>query len=135
MKKARLSVYLDKDILDGLQAYAARHNQSLSLIAEASIAAFVNPDEREAALIKRFVRLERSLLRLERDNRITGEALMVFVRFWLTTAPPLPEPAQLAANATSAERYEAFMRALGQRLAKGPAAWQEIESDSPNSGG
>lgn len=49
--------------------------------------------------------------------------LAVFVRFWLTTSPPLPEPAQAAA------RDDAFVAALGRRLAKGPKLRQEISED------
>ena len=37
--------------------------------------------------------------RLERDVGISVETLAVFVRFWLTTTPPLPDTAQAAARA------------------------------------
>ena len=43
--------------------------------------------------------------------------------------PPLPEPAQAAARAQAGERYNAFVAALGRRLAKGPKLRQEISED------
>lgn len=43
--------------------------------------------------------------------------------------PPLPEPAQVAARAKAAERYEAFVSALGRRPAHGPKLRQEISED------
>lgn len=132
MKKARLSVYLEPDILRVLAAYAARRDQSRSLIAEAAIASFLSPDaaeRQEAAMAKRLDQLDRRLQRLERDVGIAVETLAVFVRFWLTTTPPLPEPAQAAARAKGGERYDAFLDALGRRLAKGPALRQEIAED------
>jgi hypothetical protein len=57
------------------------------------------------------------------------ETLAVFVRFWVTTTPALPEPAAQAARAKANERYEAFITALGRRLAKGPKLQQEVSED------
>lgn len=131
-KKHRLSVYLDPDVMKALADYAARRDQSRSMIAEAGIASFLSPDaaeRQEAATTKRLDQLDRRMSRMERDVGISVETLAVFVRFWLTTNPPLPEPAQAAARAKSGERYDAFLVALGRRLAKGPALRQEISED------
>ncbi|MBB4630726.1 hypothetical protein GGQ98_000329 [Sphingosinicella soli] len=131
-KKQRLSVYLDPDIMKALAAYAARRDQSRSLIAEAAIASFLSPDaaeRQEAATTKRLDQLDRRMTRMERDLGISVEMLAVFVRFWLTTNPPLPEPAQAAARAQAGERYDAFVAALGRRLAKGPKVREEISED------
>ncbi|MGO4683514.1 CopG family transcriptional regulator [Hyphomicrobium sp. 2TAF46] len=132
MKKQRLSVYLDSDVMKSLADYAARRDQSRSLIAEAAIASFLSPDaaeRQEAATAKRLDQLDRRMTRMERDLGIAVETLAVFVRFWLTTNPPLPEPAQAAARAKAGERYDAFVNALGRRLAKGPKLRQEISED------
>ncbi len=118
MKKARLSVYLDKPLLDELTLFAARRNQSLSLVAEAAILAFVGPGQSTESLLRRFNRLDRQLQKLERDSHITSEALMVFVWFWFAANPPLPETSRAAALASATERYDGFMETLGQRLAK-----------------
>jgi predicted transcriptional regulator len=131
-KKQRLSVYLDPDVMKALVVYATRRDQSLSLIAEAGIASFLSPDaaeRQEATTTKRLDQLDRRMTRMERDVGIAVETLAVFVRFWLTTTPALPEPAVQAARAKSSERYEAFVAALGRRLAKGPRLRQEISED------
>jgi len=133
-KKQRLSVYLEPSVTRALAEYAARRAQSRSLIAEAAIASFLSPDaaeRQEAALTRRLDQLDRRMARLERDLGIAVETLAVFVRFWLTTNPPLPEPAQAAARAKAGERYDAFVAALGRRLAKGPRLRQEISEDVP----
>jgi predicted transcriptional regulator len=132
MKKQRLSVYLDPDVMKALADYAARRDQSRSLVAEAAIASFLSPDaaeRQEAATAKRLDQLDRRMTRMERDLGIAVETLAVFVRFWLTTSPPLAEPAQAAARAKAGERYDAFVAALGRRLAKGPKLRQEISED------
>lgn len=131
-KKQRLSVYLDPDVTKALAAYAARRDQSKSLVAEAAIASFLSPDaaeRQEAATTKRLDQLDRRMTRMERDLGISVEMMAVFVRFWLTTNPPLPEPAHAAARAQAGERYDAFVAALGRRLAKGPKVREEISED------
>ena len=89
----------------------------------------------EAVLAKRLDQIDRRMTRLERDLGISVETLAVFVRFWLTTTPSLPEPAAQAARAKAAERYESFVTALGRRLAKGPKLRQEISEDIAGSDG
>ncbi|BAV65489.1 CopG family transcriptional regulator [Sphingobium cloacae] len=131
-KKAQISVYLDPDVMAMLSDFAARREQSLSLIAEAAIASFLSPDDaqrREAVVAKRLDQIDRRLTRIERDVGISVEAMAVFVRFWLTTTPALPEPAAQAARAMAGKRYEAFITALGRRLAQGPKFRQEIVED------
>ena len=131
-KKAQISVYLDPDTMALLADYAARRDQPQSLVAEAAIASFLSPDaaeRREAAIAKRLDQLDRRMTRMERDVGISVETLAVFIRFWLATTPVLPEPAAQAARAKAGERYEAFVAALGRRLAKGPRLAQEIAED------
>ena len=131
-RKVPLSVYLDPQIMHRLGEYAARREQSLSLIAEAAIASFLSPDaeeRREAALAKRLDQIDRRIARQERDLGIVVEMLAVFVRFWLATTPALPEPAAQAARAKAGERYDAFVTTLGHRLAQGPRLRQEIPED------
>ncbi|MGU3400460.1 CopG family transcriptional regulator [Brucellaceae bacterium D45D] len=131
-KKQRLSVYLDPDVMKTLIDYSARRDHSMSLVAEAAIASFLSPDaaeRQEAATTKRLDQLDRRMTRMERDLGIAVETIAVFVRFWLTTTPALPEPAQAAARAKAGERYDAFVAALGQRLAQGPKLRQEIAED------
>ncbi|GLI22651.1 putative transcriptional regulator [Xanthobacter flavus] len=131
-KKAQITVDLDPDTMALLADYAARRDQPQSLVAEAAIASFLSPDateRREAAIAKRLDLLDRRMTRMERDVGISVETLAVFIRFWLTTTPALPEPAAQAARAKAGERYEAFVAALGRRLAKGPKLIQEVTED------
>ncbi|MGO4563180.1 CopG family transcriptional regulator [Mesorhizobium sp. 2RAF21] len=131
-RKQRLSVYLEPTVMKRLVEHAARRDQSRSLIAEAAIESFLSPDaaeRQEAAFTKRLDQIDRRIARLERDVGISVETLAVFVRFWLSTTPALPEPAAQAARAKTGERYDAFVTALGRRLAKGPQLRQEISED------
>ena len=132
MTKARLSVYLDQELMQALAAYADRRGQSRSLIAEVSIASFLSPDgdeRREAAVAKRIDRLDRKVARLERDLAISVEMIALFVRFWLTSTPPPPECERAALRRLGSDRYDAFIEALGRRLASGARIGQEIAED------
>ena len=105
-----------------LSDYAARRDQSLSLIAEAAIASFLSPDaaeRQEAAVVKRLDQID-GAWRAWSGTGISVETLALFIRFWLTTTPALPEPAQAAARAKGAERYDSFVAALGRRLVRAP---------------
>jgi predicted transcriptional regulator len=137
MKKARLSVYLDPDMMGQLTELADRKQQSKSLIAEAAITSFLTPDDadrREAAVARRLDLLTRQGRRLERDLSIAAETLALFIRFWLSVTPPLPETAQAAAQAKGRERFESFLDTLGRRLAKGQSVLREVSLDGLNGG-
>ena len=115
-----------------LADFSARRDRSQSMVAEAAIASFLSPDDaerREAVLARRLDQIDRRITRLERDVGISVESLAVFIRFWLATTPALPEPAAKAARAKAGERYEAFISALGRRLAQGPKLRQEVSED------
>ena len=73
--------------------------------------------------------LTRQVDRLEPDLTVSVEALTLFIRFWLTVTPPLPDTAQAAAQAKGRERFDSFLQALGRRLSKGQTLWDEVSSD------
>src|SRR5579863_2775560 len=115
-----------------LADYAAQKGVPQALVVETALASYLSPDgadRLEAALARRLDRMTRQLERLERHGRISSEALALFVRFWLTSTPPLPDAAQAAAQAKGKERYDGFVEALGRRVAKGRTLADEIAAD------
>ena len=133
MSKVPLSTYLDPKLAESLETYAARRKVSKSVVAEAAIASFLSPDSAErdeAVLARRFDRLSRQVERLERDSTISIEMLALFVRSWLAATPVLPEPEPTAAEIKARERFERFVRALGQRLASGRSLAREVLEDA-----
>ncbi len=115
-----------------LADYAGRKRISQALVVEAALASFLSPDasERmEAAISRRLDRHTRQLERLEHHVKISNEAIALFVRFWLTTTPALPETVRAAAQASGNERYLGFIEALGRRIEKGQNLSVEIAQD------
>lgn len=124
----RLSVEVSRQLAD----YAQRKRVAQASVVEAALASHLSPDaaERlEAALARRLDRMTRATERLERHVAIGNETLAMFVRFWLTATPPLPDSAQPAAQAKGRERFEAFIDAVGRRLAKGRTFADEVVRD------
>jgi hypothetical protein len=130
--KARMNVYFEPGLLQKVEDLAARKNLTKSLIIEAAVASFLSPDSddrREAAFTRRLDRLSSQVERLERDLAISAEAIALFVRFWLTVTPPLPDSAQPAAKTKGTERYREFVDTLGRRVAKGQSVLKEISEE------
>ncbi|MCI3132858.1 CopG family transcriptional regulator [Phenylobacterium aquaticum] len=132
MMKSRLSVYLDPETLRLLEAFAVQRGKSKSLVAETAITSFLTPDtaeRHEAALARRLDQHTRVMERVERNLGIAIEMLALFIRFWLTATPPLPDAQQASAQAKGRERYEGFVAALGRRLSKGASFTREVVDD------
>ena len=119
-----------------LADYAGRKRISQALVVEAALASFLSPDasERmEAAISRRLDRHSRQLERLEHHVKISNEAIALFVRFWLTTTPSLPDAARAAAQASGNERHRSFIDTLGRRIEKGQSILFEISHENdPN---
>ena len=128
----RMNVYFPPELLKQISELADRKRLSRSAIVEAAVVSFLSPDgadRREAAFTRRLDRLSRQMQRLERDVVLTAESLALFIRFWLTITPPLPNDAQAAAQAKGRDRFEGFVEALGRRLQKGQSFLREIPED------
>lgn len=128
----RMNVYFPPELLKQISDLADRKKLSRSAVVEAAVASFLSPDgsdRREAAFTRRLDRISRQIQRLERDVSLTSETLALFIRFWLTITPPLPNDAQAAAQIKGRERFEGFVEALGRRLQKGQSFLREIPED------
>ena len=128
----RLNVTIPAEMIGQINELAERKKVPRSAIIEAAVASFLSPDaadRREAAITRRLDRLSRQTARNERDLRITADMLAMFIRFWLTVTPPLPDDALSSAQIKGRERFEGFIQTLGRRLQKGSNVLREIPDD------
>jgi predicted transcriptional regulator len=128
---------LPPDLAAKLADYAARKRVPQALIVEAALVSHLSPDgadRLEAALARRLDRITRKMELIERHVTISNEALAVFVRFWLTSTPTLPDTVLAAAQAKGRERYDGFVEALGRRLARARKLSDEIVRDVAEGG-
>src|SRR5690606_17742736 len=108
-------------------SYTLRRKVSKSAIIEAAVASFLSGDSAEQLEAATSRRLDR----LDEDLAVLGETVSLFIRFWLTITPPLPDAAKESARAKGAERFEGFMQSLGRRLATGDRFLKELSRDMP----
>ncbi|WP_456305388.1 ribbon-helix-helix domain-containing protein [Gluconobacter albidus] len=130
--KTRMNVYFEPGLLKQVEALALRRNVSKSAIIEAAVASFLSADasERlEAVFARRMDRIDRQIAGMDEDLAIMGETLALFIRFWLTVTPPLPDSAQASARAKGVERFEGFLQSLGRKLATGDRFLRELSRD------
>lgn len=126
------SFRLPPELAGRLAEYATKKHVSQAVVVETALTSFLSPDgadRLEAALARRLDRIDRRMERIERHVTISNEALAVFVRFWLTSTPQLPDNALAAAQTKGRERYEGFIEALARRLARGHKLADEISRD------
>lgn len=130
--KTRMNVYFDPDLLKKVEVLALRRNISKSAVIEAAVASFLSADasERlEAVFARRMDRIGRQIEGMDEDLAILGETLSLFIRFWLTVTPPLPDSAQASARAKGTERFEGFLQTLGRKLATGDRFLKDLSRD------
>lgn len=122
MTRSKHTFRLPPALADQLAEYAIRKRVSQALVVETALNSFLSPDgnERmEAAFSRRMDKLLRATDKLQYHVEVSNEALALFVRFWLTANPPLPESARAGAQAQGKERYEGFVEALTRKLESG----------------
>lgn len=119
MAKPRINVHITREIWKRLDEMAKRPGVSKAAIVDAALAAFLSPeadDRRDAAIIRRLDRMDRRIDRVERDLTVTAETLALYVRYYLTVTPPLPDQDREAAQALGRERFDYFIEQLAKRL-------------------
>lgn len=123
---------LDPGLSRLLEDHARARKVTRTDVVEAALASLLSPDHEErieAILTRRLDRLTRQLDRLEWHVELTNETLALFVRFWLTNNPPLPDAALNAAQASGRKRWLAFVESLSRRMEAGPRLREELSRD------
>lgn len=121
--KSKHTFRLPPDLADRLADYARRKRVTQALVVETALNSFLSPDgsERmEAAFSRRIDKVMRQLDKLDYRAELNAEALALFVRFWLTANPALPDAARAAAQAQGKERFDGFVEALARKMEFGP---------------
>lgn len=128
--KTRHQLYLSTDVAEKLEALAARPGASKSAILADAVQAWLTrrgTKELDDRFALRLDRISTQIARIERDQQIVMESLALFVRYYLTTNAPLPEPDQ-AARAIGRDRFQAFIDQVGRHIARGGRTLRQAET-------
>ncbi|MDC7682141.1 ribbon-helix-helix protein, CopG family [Asticcacaulis sp. BYS171W] len=131
MKSPRIrhQFHTDADLSRRLDQLAALPGQNKSAVLEAAARAWVERRDAQAfetAFANRLNRLGRQLDRIERDQKIVLESLILYVRMTLQRDAHLPDP-DADSRAKGRERFEAFIAQIGRKLAQGTPTFSNDE--------
>lgn len=121
-KNPRIHPYVCEENYVRLRAMAALPGRNESEVVDCALAAFFSheiDDRRDAALIRRLDRMTRQSEVLKRNQIVSAEAFALFMRYFLTVIPPVPDADKAAAQAQGAGRFEKYLESLQAVLANG----------------
>jgi hypothetical protein len=130
--KVKLTVYLSSEHDRRLSEWSALRGLAKSEVAAAAIGSFLSPDSadrREAAIAKRLDKLTSQFERIARDHHIEIETLALFIRYFLSVNPAVPEAHQEAARALGKARFTQFIEQLARHLQRGGSLLKEISEE------
>lgn len=132
MSRARLNLFIEPEHARRLEDLAAHRGVSKSSLVAAALASFLSPDggdQREAALARRLDKLSRQFDKLDRDQNILIETVSLYLRYYLTVSPAVPESYQEAARAQGKARYAQFVDQLARHLQRGRSLVREVHEE------
>lgn len=120
MSKKRYTLYLSRPLARQFDLIARQRHGGKSALVEEALRASLAPDQHpgvEDVLARRLDELSKSVGTIRRDVAIATETLALFVRYYLTITPPLPQSEQEPARLLGKERFQVFVAQIGRRLA------------------
>src|SRR5262245_9591473 len=118
--KRRYSILLSEELADRFERVAKLRRGAKSALVEEALERRLNPEKfplLDDALLRRLDEQATGLATLKRDTAINTEMISLFVRYFLTITPPLPDNEQQPAQALGRRRFEVFVAQIGRRLA------------------
>lgn len=120
MSKKRYTLYLSRPLARQFDIIARQRHGGKSALVEEALRASLVPERHsgvEEVLGRRLDDLSRSVSTIRRDVALATETLALFVRYFLTITPPLPQSEQEPARLLGKERFQVFVAQIGRRLA------------------
>jgi len=120
MSKKRYTLYLSPPLARKLDLVAQRRAGAKSALVEEALRASLEPQQHpgvDEGLVRRLNELNKSVASIKRDVAIATETLALFVRYFLTITPPLPQSEQEPARLLGKERFQVFVAQIGRQLA------------------
>ena len=120
MAKKRYALYISRPLANKFDQVAQQRHGSKSAMLEEALRLSLEPQRvpgAEEVLVRRLDQLHKVVGTVNRDVAIVTETLALFVRYFLTITPPLPQSEQEPARLLGRERFQVFVAQVGRRLA------------------
>ncbi len=121
MSKKRYTLYISRPLARRFDLIAQQRNGAKSALVEDALRVALEPQQHtgiEEALTRRLNELNRVVGGLRREMSVATETLAIFVRYFLTVTPPLPQDEQEPARLLGRERYQVLLTEVGRRVAE-----------------
>jgi transcriptional regulator of met regulon len=119
MTRKRYNIALSRSLARKLETLAAGRHCGKSALVEEALQLVFEPQAMpgvEDATARRLEQLNRTVTRIDRDLAITAETVGLFVRYFLTITPPLPESEQEPARLLGRKRFDVFVDEIARRM-------------------
>jgi Ribbon-helix-helix protein, copG family len=119
MSRKRYNVGLSRSLARKLESLAAGRHCGKSALIEEALKLALEPQAMpgiDDAMARRLDLLNRTITRIDRDIAITAETVALFVRYFLTITPPLPENEQEPARLLGRKRFDVFVDEIARRM-------------------
>ncbi len=134
MSKKRYTLYISRPLARRFDLIAQQRNGAKSALVEEALRAALEPQQHagiEEALARRLNELNRVVAGLRREMAVATETLAIFVRYFLTVTPPLPQDEQEPARLLGRERYQVLLTEVGRRVAENERLVTEVIATVP----
>jgi predicted transcriptional regulator len=134
MSKKRYTLYISRPLARRFDLVAQQRNGAKSALVEEALRAALEPQQHiglEEGLARRLNELNRVVAGLRREMAVTTETLAIFVRYFLTVTPPLPQDEQESARLLGRERYQVLLTEVGRRVAENERLVTEVIATVP----
>ena len=134
MTKKRYTISLSRSLARKFDLVARQRHGAKSAIVEEAIRVQLEQPQHpgiEEGMARRLDDLDKTIATVGRDVAILAETLALFVRYFLTITPVLPESEQESARRLGRERFEVFVPQVGQRLLGTFASYRKSSRPSP----
>src|SRR5262245_48033618 len=119
MSSKRYNISLSRALAKRLESLAIGRHCGKSALVEEALKLVLEPRGMpgvEDALARRLDLLNKTITRIDRDTAITAETVALFVRYFLTVTPPLPESEQEPARLLGRKRFDLFIHEISRRM-------------------
>lgn len=119
MAKKRYSLYLTPPLARKFELVARQRHGSKSALFEEALRANLEPQQVpgiEEVLARRLNESHKVVGAIGRDVALVTEMIALFVRYFLTITPPLPESEQEPARLLGRKRFDVFVDEIARRM-------------------
>lgn len=127
--KVRIQPYVTMGVHQRLVAYCARRHLTESAVVDRALREHLDGLGDMTLLYQRLDRINRSLQKLDRTQRIVGELFNQFVKAWFRNTPALPDADNFVNKGPAGDRYKKLLARLTKAVTSGHTFFDALPED------